>query len=160
MHWRKNHETETNDLRSADLFDDAASKAQGRDVYASPIVRIEKMSVGRVKSREKPRGERRNYAHFTGKSKPLGLNVTNAETLQSLSGSPDTERWVGLTIQLYVDPQARYPSGKKGPAIRIRPTAPKGPADTTPLPDVPSEARERLDGELEERLSEEEASHA
>jgi hypothetical protein len=151
-HWRKNHETASNDLRSADLYDDAASKRAGRDVYASPIVQIEKVVVGKVKSREKPNGERRNYAHFVGKAKPLGLNVTNCETIQSLSGSPDTDRWAGLTIQLYVDPAARYPSGKKGPAIRIRPTLPKGQADTSPLPDVPTEARERLENEHDERL--------
>lgn len=155
-HWRKNHESASNDLRSSDLYDDTASKAQKRDVYLSPVVRIEKVVVGKVKSREKPNGERRNYAHFAGKSKPLGLNVTNCETLQALSGSPDTERWVGLTIQLYVDPQARYPSGKKGPAIRIRPTLPKGQADTSPLPNVPDETRERLENEHAERLDERE----
>lgn len=153
-HWRKNHESASNDLRSADLYDDAASKREGRDVYASPIVRIEKMTVGKVKSREKPKGEQRNYAHFAGKSKALGLNVTNCETLTDLSGSPDTARWVGLTIQLYVDPAARYPSGKKGPAIRIRPMLPKGQADTSPLPEVPAEERERLERDQAERLDE------
>jgi hypothetical protein len=152
-HWRQNHETESNLLRSSDLYDSANSKP-GRDAYYSPVVLIEKMSKDRIKSREKPRGEMRNFAHFKGKSKPLGLNVTNCETLTSLSGSSDPQHWVGLSVQLYVDPQAKYPSGKKGPAIRIRPMRPTGQADTSPLPSVPDADRERLESEHEERLSE------
>ncbi len=151
-HWRKNHETDASVLRAADLYNENESKAQGRDVYASPIVEIVKMSADLIKSREKPRGERRNFAHFKGKAKPLGLNVTNCETLQSLAGTPETERWVGLVVQLYVDPKAKYPSGKKGPAIRIRPTRPSGPVDTAPLAETTPETRERLDREHEERL--------
>jgi hypothetical protein len=154
-HWRTNHETDSKHLRSSDLFDDQASQRAQRDTYASPIVEIVKMSVDVVKSKEKPRGERRNFAHFKGKSKPLGLNVTNCETLESLSGTSDPNLWVGLVIQLYVDPSSKYPSGKKGPAIRIRPTAPKGPVDTTPLADVPAETRDRLDHENAERLARE-----
>lgn len=156
MHWRKNHQSDANHLKSVDLYDEKESRKTGRDCYLSPIVRIEKMSVGLIKSRQKPKGDKRNFAHFAGKSKPLGLNVTNCETIESLSGSPATERWVGLTIQLYVDPKAQYPDGKKGPAIRIRPTAPDGKADTGPLPGVSPAERERLEDEHDERLSERE----
>lgn len=152
-HWRQNHESSSNLLRSSDLYDERASKP-GAPSYVSPVVVIEKMSKDVIKSREKPRGERRNFAHFKGKSKPLGLNVTNCETLESLSGSPDPAHWVGLTIQIYVDKQAKYPSGKKGPAIRIRPTRPTGTPDTTPLPELSEETRERLEDEHEERLRE------
>jgi hypothetical protein len=123
-------------------------------VYYSPVVTIERISANAVKSREKPRGERRNFAHFKGKQKPLGLNVTNCETIESLAGSPNTDRWVGLTIQLYVDPRVRYPSGRYGPAIRIRPTMPDGKPDTGPLPEISEQARERLEEEHEERLAE------
>lgn len=152
-HWRQNHESDSKWLRSSDLYDSARSRP-GRDVYASPIVLIERMSKDKVKSREKPTGEMRNVAHLKGKAKVLGLNVTNCETLESLSGSPDPQHWVGLTIQLYVDPQAKHKNGKRGPAIRIRPMKPSGQADTSPLPDVPDEARERLENEREERLRE------
>lgn len=153
-HWRKNHESDSPHLRAADLYDDKRSAAERRDVYASPIVEIEKMSVSHVKSAEKPRGERRNFAHFKGKSKPLGLNVTNCETLASISGSPNTDAWKGLVVQLYVDPQARYPSGKRGPAIRIRPRPAGGAVDTSPLADVPEDVRERLDQEQADALGE------
>lgn len=155
-HWRKNHQSDANNLRSVDLYDEKESLRTGRDCYVSPVVKIVKMTVDVIKSREKPKGDKRNFAHFAGKSKPLGLNVTNCETLESLAGSPATERWVGLTVQIYVDPQARYPSGKKGPAIRIRPTLPDGKADTSPLPELSDEARERLEDDREERLAERE----
>jgi hypothetical protein len=61
-HWRKNHQSEANHLKSADLYDDAASTKSGRDVYLSPVVQIERVSVDTVKSREKPKGERRYFA--------------------------------------------------------------------------------------------------
>lgn len=151
-HWRKGHESDAHHLKHSDLYDEKKSAEEGHDVYAEPCVLIEKMSIDRVKSREKPKGERRNFAHFKGKAKPLGLNVTNCETLATLSGSVDTERWAGLTIQLYVDPVARYPSGKTGPAIRIKPYLPKSKADTAPLPDVPAETRERIEDEQSQKL--------
>ncbi len=151
-HWRKNHETAVNHLRYYDLLDEANSK--DRDVYFSPTVLIEKASAERVKSRDKPKGEMRNFIHFKGKGKPLGLNVTNCETLESMSGCSDPVKWVGLKIQLYVDPAARYPSGKKGPAIRIRPMKASGPVDDKPLPDLSEQARARLEGEQEETLRE------
>ncbi len=153
-HWRKNHETDSNHLKSSDLYDEKNSQP-GAAVYGSPVVLIEKATTDKVKSREKPRGERRNFIYFKGKSKPLGLNVGNCEILESLSGSPDPQHWVGMTIQLYVDPQAKYPNGKKGPAIRIRPTLPRGQtADTGPLPSVSDAERERLEREHQERIDE------
>jgi hypothetical protein len=81
--------------------------------------------------------------------------VTNCETLESLSGTSNPDRWVGLRIEIYVDPESRYPSGKKGPAIRIRPNAPKGPVDKTPMAEAPAGVRERLGNERDERLERE-----
>jgi hypothetical protein len=154
-HWRKGHESASNVLTSADLYDETRSAKAGRDVYGTTVVEIEKMTVEKVKSRQKPKGERRNFAHFKGHKKALGLNVTNAETLVSISGSPETARWVGLKIQLYVDPQADYPSGKKGPAIRIKQTAATGPIDAPP-PELTPEKREQLENEHAERIGERE----
>lgn len=155
MHWRKNHDSEAARLlKSVDLYD-AAKSEPNRPVYLSPIVEIERMTVEAIKSREKPKGERRNFAYFKGKQKPLGLNVGACEQLEAFAGSPDPKHWVGLVIQLYVDPQAKYPSGKKGPAIRIRPTLPKGAKpDTSPLPEVPEADRDRLEAEHADRIAE------
>jgi hypothetical protein len=155
-HWRKNHQSDSNHLKSVDLYDEKESARTGKDKYLSPVVVIERMAVDVIKSKDKPKGEKRNFAYFQGKSKPLGLNVTNCETIADLAGSPATERWVGLAIQLYVDPHARYPGGKKGPAIRIRPTAPDGKPDTAPLPELSEEARDRLEEEHAGRLKERE----
>jgi len=154
VHWRKNHESASNNLTSADIYDEKNS-APNKPAYFSPVVLIERASSDRVKSAEKPKGEKRNFVYFKGKSKPLALNVTNCKTLESLSGSPDPAHWVGLTIQLFVDPDAKYPSGKKGPAIRIRPTLPRGATpDTGPLPEVSDAERERLETEHADRLNE------
>ncbi len=153
-HWRKNHESASGNLMSADLFDEKKSAETGRPEYFSPIVTIAKMTSGKVKSREKPKGEQRNFMHFKGKDKPLGLNVTNCETLTSLSGTPDVARWVGMTIRLFVDKAARYPSGQTGPAIRISPELPEAKAQDTALPELSEETRERLDTEHEERMGE------
>jgi hypothetical protein len=155
-HWRKNHESAASkDLKHIDLLDERSSSNERR-IFFSPIVRIERMTTGKMVSKDKPKGEQRNFAHFAGKAKPLGLNVTNCETLEDLSGSPDPKDWVGMTIQLYVDPQCKYPAGKKGPGIRIRPKLPNAPADTSPLPTVSDEARAQLEEEHQERLEERE----
>lgn len=150
-HWRAGHESISSYLRSSDLYDERKSEQAGRPVYFSPVVEIEKMTVERLRNKDKAKGEQRNVAHFRNHRKGLGLNVTNAETLTSLAGSPDTNRWVGLRIQLYVDQGARYPNGTTGPAIRISPQPPKGGVDKPP-PELTHETRDRLDREHEERL--------
>jgi hypothetical protein len=155
-HWRKNHESDSNSLRSSDLYDERGSEKAGRPVYFKPVVVIERMSVAKVKSREKPSGESRNFAHFKGHKKALGLNVTNAEAITMLAGSPDTARWIGLKLRLYVDPLAQYPGGKKGPAIRISTEAVGNAPVDKPPPELTPDTRERLETEHAERLGERE----
>lgn len=38
---------------------------------------------------------------FVGKDKLLGLNKTNATTIEALIGSPDVDTWAGYQIKLY-----------------------------------------------------------
>jgi hypothetical protein len=161
QHWKKVRRSKANPdhLTHVDLFDEARSGA-GNNVYHSPILKIADVSIGLVKSRESPDGDEMTFLHFQGIRRKLGLNSTNSKTIESLTGTPIPRGWVGATIQLYVDPQARYPKGEKGPAIRIRPTAPKGQADASALPDVPPAARERLENEHDERLREPEEDDA
>jgi hypothetical protein len=55
--------------------------------------------------------------YFENQSKALVLNKTNSNSLEELSGSDETDDWVGLRISLYatkVDFQ-----GRRVPAIRI-----------------------------------------
>lgn len=81
---------------------------------------IERVDAGVVKSKEKPKGERRPFVYFKGARKPLVCNATNAEAISSIAGSADTDRWVGLRITLY-STTVRSGKGKMVPGIRIRP---------------------------------------
>lgn len=73
-----------------------------------------------VKSREKPKGERRPFIYFKGAKKPLVCNATNAETISAMAGSEDTDRWVGLRVTLY-QTKVRGKAGGQVVGIRIRP---------------------------------------
>lgn len=154
-HWKTIRTSKANPdhLSHAHLLDSAASEKAGRDVYLSPSVNVAKVTIGLVKSQESPNGEEMVFLHFDGQSKKLGLNSTNSKTMQSLSGSAAPIRWVGLAITLYVDPQAKYPKGEKGPAIRIRPTLARA-ADPLPTPEPRGEDVERLERARDERVGE------
>ncbi len=155
-HWKTIRASKSNPdhLSHAHLHNGEASDKAGRDVYWSPVLKIVDVTIGLVKSQEKPDGEELVFLHFEGRKEKLGLNTTNSKTLENLSGSVVPLRWIGLTIQLYVDPKAKYPRGEKGPAIRIRPMLPKGP-DPTPMPDARAADVERLEMAKEERIERE-----
>lgn len=151
-HWKATRKSKSNPdyLSHAHLLDSDESEKAKRDVYREPILRISAVSIGLVKSKESPDGDEMTFLHFDGQSKKLGLNSTNSETMENLAGSGVPRRWVGLTIQLYVDPKAKYLGGKKGPAIRIKPMIPRGPA--TPMPDTKAEDVERLEADRDEKI--------
>jgi hypothetical protein len=111
MHWRAMTDRET--LGAWDLVDRAG---QPKD-WTLEIAGVKR---GLVQSREKPKGEHRPFVYFKGASKPLVCNATNADTISSIAGSEDTDRWIGLRVTLY---QARVKSkgGKPVQGIRIRP---------------------------------------
>jgi hypothetical protein len=60
---------------------------------------------------------------FVGKEKKLGLNKVNADKLAELTGSDDTDDWIGVTIKLFVE-KVQVGSEKKN-AIRIWPELPE-----------------------------------
>lgn len=157
-HWKSIRKSKSNPdyLSHAHLLDSDASEKAGRDVYRTPVLRINAVSIGLVKSKESPDGDEMTFLHFDGQEKKLGLNSTNSETLENLSGSGVPKRWVGMVIQLYVDPKAKYLGGKKGPAIRIKPMLPKG--APTPIPDPRPADVERLENAQEENLEAEPTS--
>lgn len=95
----------------------------GRDVTVE-ISAVESVSV---KSREVPKGKRKVVLTFVRTQKKMIANATNCETIEGLYG-PDTDRWVGQRITLYVT-QVRSPKGGQIPGIRIRPRAPSGKAE-------------------------------
>jgi len=75
---------------------------------------------GLVKSREKPKGERKPFVYFKGARKPLVCNATNAKTISQIAGSEDTARWIGVRVTLY-QTVVQSAGGNEVPGIRIRP---------------------------------------
>ena len=85
-----------------------------------PIV----VTISHVKKQNVPRPdaepEEKHCLHFKEENvKPLVLIVTNAEKIQELTGSDDSDHWGGKKIVLYRDPDVRYGPEKKG-GIRVR----------------------------------------
>jgi hypothetical protein len=66
---------------------------------------------------------------FAEMHKPLGLNATNWDSIESLHGK-DTDEWIGKKVRLYAT-KTRNPSGATVPCIRIMP------AVNGNLPEVP-----------------------
>jgi hypothetical protein len=110
-HWRSMTDRET--MGAWDLVDRAGKPKD----WTLEIVGV-KAAV--VKSREKPKGERRPHVFFKGASKPLVCNATNAESFSSMAGSEDTDKWIGLRVTLF-QTQVKSKGGKPVQGIRVRP---------------------------------------
>lgn len=119
MHWRAMTDRDT--LGSWDLVDKGGKP---KDF----TLEIERVQAGVVKSREKPRGEKRPFIYFKGARKPMVCNATNAETISSIAGSEDTDRWLGLRVTLY-QTRVKAKAGGQVMGIRVRPMKASGPAE-------------------------------
>ncbi len=72
---------------------------------------------------------------FKEEDKPLVLNGTNIQLVEQITGSDDTDHWVGKRIVLYTDPTISF-QGKVVGGIRVRkPKATAPPAAPTPAPE-------------------------
>jgi hypothetical protein len=91
-------------------------------------VQIERVEAGTLVSGG-GRKTKKPCVYFKGVDKPLALNATNAKTIASLVGSPDTDKWIGQWVTLYAT-QVQAPTGETVEAIRIRPKAPPVPNAT------------------------------
>lgn len=118
-HWRTMTDRET--LGAWDLVDRAGKPKD----WTLEIVRV---AAGVVKSREKPKGDKRPFVHFRGASKPLVCNATNAETISRLAGSEDTDRWIGMKVTLY-QTRVKAKGGEAVMGIRVRPGKASGAAE-------------------------------
>lgn len=118
-HWRSMTDRET--MGAWDLV--------GRDGKPKDwTLEIVDVRAGVVKSREKPKGERRPHVFFKGARKPLVCNATNAEAISAMAGSEDTDRWIGLRVTLY-QTSVRSAKGKQVMGIRVRPMRATGPVE-------------------------------
>lgn len=61
-----------------------------------------------------------NIAYFQEKIKPLVLNATNSGVMRKLTGSCFVENWQNVTVQLYIDTQAKL-KGEVVGGVRISP---------------------------------------
>jgi hypothetical protein len=88
----------------------------------TPIVTIAKVVMETVGD------DPRVVMYFVGKTKGLPLNRTNANTLEEITGSAETDTWIGLRIKLFVD-KVEF-QGRRVPALRIAAVldAPQAPA--------------------------------
>ena len=66
-----------------------------------------------------------NIAYFQESIKPLVLNATNSKAVKKIAGgSSFIEDWKGLTVQLYIDPTAKW-AGEVVGGVRVNPNAPQ-----------------------------------
>lgn len=107
-------------LSSGDLWDERVND------YRSVVVQIERVAQGEVVG-EGGRKKGMPFVYFVGAKKPFGMNSTNAETVTSIVGSDNTDRWKGQWIELFVT--QTMVNKERRPCIRVAPTAPVPPAD-------------------------------
>jgi hypothetical protein len=69
---------------------------------------------------------------FVESDKPMVLNATNIQLAEQITGSDDTDHWVGHKVVLYVDPNVSY-GGKLIGGIRMRKPKPVGNVITQPV---------------------------
>lgn len=93
---------------------------------AKPTVVIDRVQMEAV-GREQ---EQRPVVYFTGKSKGVVLNKTNAKAIAQIAGTAETDDWSGVRVQLFVS-MVDY-GGESVEAIRVR--APKPASAPAPKP--------------------------
>ena len=65
---------------------------------------------------------------FEETDRGLIMNKTNGQLAAKAMGSPETDDWVGQTLELWNDPSVSY-AGKMIGGIRIKPTKPDRPPE-------------------------------
>jgi hypothetical protein len=109
--------------RLSELYGGNYLKAEDIKDRGDVTVQIDNVTIA-----ELDEGKRKAVLHFKGKDKTLALNVTNANMLEEISGSDETDDWIGKRITLFttkVDFQ-----GKRVLAIRIKAASNGKPAST------------------------------
>lgn len=76
---------------------------------------------------------RKPVAYFTGTTKGVVLNKTNAMMIADIAGDPDTDNWAGTRVKLVaVEVELQ---GKVVMGIRVRKPSPNGNAKPKPAPE-------------------------
>ncbi len=93
-------------------------------------VQIEKVTQGEIVG-VKGRKSKKPAVYFKGVPKPLALNATNAKAIVAITGSPDTDKWIGQWVTIYPTTCADA-EGQMVECLRIRPKAPTPPKAVQP----------------------------
>src|SRR5262245_25754323 len=103
-------------MKRDDLFPSKYLKCA--DLKGKPrVVEIEQAPIETLKN---PKGEeqRKVVLYFKGAKKTLPLNLTNFDAVAEITGSDETNDWLGTKIELY--PATTMMGGKITDCIRIR----------------------------------------
>lgn len=112
----------------------AASDLQERGVKHLALT-ISHAAPGEVHDTTTSKKKKLPILHFVEKGiKPMALNVTNCQTIESITGTPDYTTWRNVAIVVYLD-KAKY-AGKLKDCLRIKPSTAckKPPEETIPIP--------------------------
>lgn len=115
--WRRRISRNSKHFNSDDMPKD------GRDL----TVKIEAVADGKLEGffgGKKGDPKDTVFLKFVGHKKALGLNSTNADTIEMIHGTDIPEEWIGKLVTLFVDPTVRGGDGKKREGIRVRPRKP------------------------------------
>jgi hypothetical protein len=99
---------------------------------ARPTVTIDRVTIESVGGDD----EQKPVVHFQGKAKGLVLNVTNANMISEICGTPETDHWRGKRIVLYAS-KTDF-GGKRVDCIRVDYPA-QGAAAPPPPPPPPAD---------------------
>ncbi len=132
-HWRQIHKRKDPRLLYAEDIGPCGTK---RDVNFDETGIVEVSGVDGKTKKPMP------FIAIKGR-KRLGLNSTNCKTLETITGSPDWERWSGWLTLVVVRVKYRDPKSKaecETDAIRIAPSRPRPNPNDRPLPADPGPA--------------------
>lgn len=96
-----------------------------------PIVTIDRVAFEPVGQKR----EMKPIVYFTGKDKGMVLNKTNAKNIAGLTGSFETDEWVGMRIRLY-SANVEF-QGETVESIRVKAAPANGTGAVTPPPPPP-----------------------
>ena len=106
----------------------------GKDAY-DIVLKVTRVTIGIVGKEDDAREQA--ILHFAGTEQTLGLNNTNARSMEAITGSDDTDDWAGAVVELFTVPVDSQWS-KTGHGIRLRKPRGNKPAVTgEPQPEAP-----------------------
>jgi len=107
-------ELNCNMVKIGDMF---GNYLKTSDIEGDMTVQISHVKVEELGRDEKK--DKKAVVYFKDLDKGLALNKINAEVLEELCGSDETDDWLGIKVILYVDPNVYYGGEKKG-GVRVK----------------------------------------